>query len=262
MKSKLILMMIIAGSLLMVGCSSDSPVVEGASVKMKAVTTSSTISSTSGRVKASSLVFDEAMLGVRKLEFKTTLSGDSIDGNGDDDHGGNGEHDDDDNNGSGNGDDDDDSLHMEFKGPFIIDLVKGTSTPDLSTLSIVPGLYKSIEVKAGSVLDDGNSLFVSFRYGSDSVRVELSTKQSFKFEVADSVGFQVDSNTLTNILVLFNLDSLVSNLDLTGVSADADGVIRINDTSNSDIIHAILFNLRHACKAGEDDDHDDEIDHD
>jgi hypothetical protein len=55
---------------------------------------------------------------------------------------------------------------------------------------------------------------------------------------------------------------LFSDVDLSTATIDADGIIRINDSSNKKISDKILSSLEDACNAGEDNDHDDEIDGD
>ena len=67
---------------------------------------------------------------------------------------------------------------------------------------------------------------------------------------------------MTQLLVLFDLDKLLSEIDLDMVEIDADGVVRINEKSNSDISIKIWLNIHHSCKAGEDSDDDDKIDDD
>ncbi len=246
MKTKIQVVLLIVGIFWLAGCDKTNESPEGVSLKMKAVTSSSTIN---GRANASGLVFSQILLGVRELEFETLEEDDQediddvIDGE--------------------NGDGEDDTEEIEFEGSFIVDLINGTSTPDFGTAGIQPGLYEEIEIEMGPVLADGNTVFIAFKYkptGGDSVRVEFSTQEEIEFEIENAAGYQLDANTLTNLLVLLDLDTLFSLVDLSQAAVDEDGVIRINDTSNSAIAQQILASLENSCDAGEDDNDDGDID--
>ena len=63
-------------------------------------------------------------------------------------------------------------------------------------------------------------------------------------------------------MVLLDLDVLLSSVDLSTAEADDDGVIRVNDSSNSKLALQILSRLEDSCEAGEDADDDDDIDED
>jgi hypothetical protein len=207
---------------------------DGVAFKMKA-TTSSSVINPAGRSLETTYTFQEAMMGVRKVEFENDVDDDS-------------------------GDDD---FEVEFKGRYVVDLIAGTSDPEFGVSSIDPGLYNEIEVELGQFLEGGNSMFVAFQYqpsGGDPVQVEFSTKALLEIEIDDDEGFVMQPETLSNILVMINLDRLLSNVDLSQATADDDGIIRINDTSNMAIAQQILANFKTSCKAGRDDDDDDHWD--
>lgn len=249
MKMKLLLMLI-AGSLWLVGCSDNDLATEGVNLQMKAVASLSTINN--GRTNAANLEFTEVLLGVKEIEFETMEEDDQEDIQ--------------DNNDGENDDGEDDNEEIEFRGSYIVDLIKGTSTPDLGLATLQPGVYEEIEIELGPVLLNNNSVFIAFTYtpdGGSPVKVEFSTKKEIEFEIEDNKnGYQLDANTLTNILVLLDLDVLFSSVDLSTAEADGDGVIRINDSSNSKLVLQILSKLDDSCEAGEDSDDDDDIDED
>lgn len=239
----------VALSVLLQSCSeSEDPAMAKGKVQMKATTSESTISS-AGRTAASGLVFHQVLLGVRELELESEQeilieAGVSV---GDDDNG-------------------DDDYEIEFEGQFVVDLIAGTSNPDFGIADIAPGLYKEIEIKTGTYLENGNSVFVVFEYtpagASESVVVEYSSNAEFEFEVESHSGFQFSGGDLTSILVLINLDELVGGINFEGATADDDGVVRINSSSNVSIANEIKANLHVCMKAGEDDDDDDKFDDD
>jgi len=70
----------------------------------------------------------------------------------------------------------------------------------------------------------------------------------------------VDENLLNTVLVQIDLDTLFANVDLSSARADQDGVIRINEESNSSILENLLGAFDDSCDGGKDDDDDDKID--
>ena len=229
-------------------------------LEMKATTQQFSINP-NARVAASGIEFTEVLIGVTEIELE------SLEGNHDDEDDNSG-HDSDDGNDndsdndadddSDDGDDDDDEYEIEFEGQFIVDLLKGTSDPDFGIADVVPGNYKELEVKISPILDDGNSVYIKFNYtqeGMDPIIVEISTDKEFEFEIENHAGIQLDGNALNQILVLFDLDQLLSGIDLSNLNlvVDNDGIIRINPASNSDLAFAIWSKLHDAFDAGEDD---------
>lgn len=242
-------MMIVITIAMMKGCSDESSS-KGVRLEMKATTTQSTISK-GGRKTATGYSFKEAKIGVSEFEFETLEEDDSedyldaVDGEEDD-----GE---------------DDNEEIEFEGNFIVDLIAGTSNPEFSVSTIAPGLYEEVEVELGRALPKSNTIFISLKFMpavGDSVTVEFSTQDELEFEFEKDNGFELDSSVLKNILVLINLDVLFDGVDFSSAPTDTDGVIRINDTTNTSLAQKIKDNLEKSCEVGEDDDGDDEIDDD
>jgi hypothetical protein len=236
MKTKLFALVMLVMTALM-SCSDNGPSMEGLNLTMKATTTISKINK-SGRLQSGGYKFEQAMLGVREFEFET---------------------DDDDDNG------DDDDEEVEFKGSFVVDLIAGTSNPEFVNGNLKPGYYDEFEIELGRTLPNNNTMFIVFKYkpsSGDSVRVEFSSRETLEFEFEDDNGFEVKEGALKNFLVLFNLDTLFSNVDLSNASVSDDGIIRINDTTNNNLASIIKNNLEKSCEGGDDDDDDDDIDDD
>ena len=255
LKIKLLGLIVIL-SLFVVACSQDSanPDATKVNLEMKAVTQTGNINP-GGRIAATDITFTEAMVGVTKIEFESSsdeMDDDHSSSNGRTSSGG------DDDNG-----DDDSSQEVEIKGNFIVDLLAGTSNPDFGITGITPGVYDKLEIKMSPILADGNTLKVVFDYsldGSDPVTVEISTKKELEFEIESNSVLDLSGVSTSDILVLFDLDQLLANIDLSGATVDGDGVIRINDASNTAIANSITSSIHHAFEAGEDHDHDDKFD--
>jgi hypothetical protein len=208
---------------------------------MKA-TTASGILNPGGRVAENNIEFTEARIGVTEIEFEAEGESDNYDDDGENEY----------------------EFEIEFEGQFEVDLLAGTSDPDFGIADLMPGKYTEIEVEMGPVMDDGNSLFIAFDYqqdGEDPISVEISTKRELEFEIEKYSGIDLDENALNQILILFDLDKILAGVDLSMAEVN-DGVIRINDTTNTSFAASILKNFYESCDAGEDDDGDDKFDDD
>lgn len=217
-------------------CDDTSVSPEGLQLKMKATTTTSRITS-SGRVQSTGYSFEKALLGVRKFEFETTEDDDL----------------------------DDDSNEVEFEGSYVVDLIAGTSDPEFVNGKLTPGFYEEFEIELGRTLADNNTVLIVFKYKpaeGDSVTVEFSSKSELEFEYEDDNGFEIQEGNLSNFLVLFNLDVLFEGVDLSKATVSDDGIIRINDSSNTSLASIVKNNFDDSCKGGKDDDDDDDIDDD
>lgn len=227
-------LVLLAGALIVGACSND-PAVQGINLEMKATSSLSTFKSKSGRTSATGLQFTEVVVGIRELEFETEEEDMEEDANGEDP-----------------------SDEIEFEGPLVVDLINGTSTPDFGLGNMQPGLYDKVEIEMGPVLPDGSTIRIGFTYNTKTVI--FSTTGEIELDIENAAGYQLDANTIANILVLLDLDSLFATIDLSLAIVDADGVIRINNSSNSQIHNQILAALEGSCEAGEDDNDDDKID--
>lgn len=236
-------------------------------LKMQAITQLGTLNS-GARTAATEIEFTEAIIGVTKIEFE------SSDDSSDDDNSGSGSDDDDDDDDDGDdddgdddndddSDDDGDEMEVEIKGKFIVDLIAGTSNPDFGVTGIAPGTYNKLEIKMRPILQDGNTLKVVFNYSIDGaapVTIEISTKQELEFEIESNSTLDLSEVNAKNILILFDLDRLIAGVDFTSGVKSPDGIVRINESSNTSLAAKLLGNLDDCMDAGEDDDEDDEID--
>ncbi len=247
MKTKFFALVMLGMSILW-GCNDSGPSMEGIKLEMKATTTLSKVSK-SGRIASSGYTFETALVGVSEFEFETVEEDDKED-------------EEDDSNGSSD-DGEDDSEKVEFKGSYVVDLIAGTSDPEFVNDNLTPGFYEEIEIELARTLTDNNTMFIVFKYKpdtGDSVTVEFSTKETLEFEFEDDNGFEITEGSLTNFLVLINLDKLFNGVDLSKATVSDDGNIYINDTSNSGLAKIVKDNLDDSCEGGEDDDDDDDID--
>lgn len=252
MKTKLritIMAFVLALGLTLESCTSDDPSLARVDLNMKATATGSSF--TSGRLAVTDLEFTEVRVGVTEMEFETLEEDEAEDSDDFDDLDGDGE---------------DDNEEVEYEGEFIVDLIAGTSNPDFGITDLAPGLYEEMEVELEPIMEDGNTMFVAFNYtpegANEAIRFEYSNKYEIEFEIEDEAGFQIDEGALNQMLILFDLDALFADVDLSAASADTDGVVRINASSNAEIARAIEANFEACIEGGEDEDGDGEYDDD
>jgi hypothetical protein len=261
---------------MLIGSCNDSgdPSLANVKVEMRAVSNLGQLNA-NGRVMAATVDFQEALVGVTAIEFEGFESGDdhnqdNLNDDNKDDHSNEGG--DDRIAGSSSGDDhaddeggSDDEDEIEFKGEFIVDLINGTSTPDFGIADVVPGVYKEIKIKISPILENGNSILISFEYqpeSGDPFTVEYSNQSSYLLKFENYHGIQLEEGQLNQILVLLNLDKLFAGINFSIADVDEDGVVRINATSNPEIAGTIESQIRIAFDAGEDKDGDNCIDED
>lgn len=247
MKSFLVALLLVV-MLSVQSCNTD-PSLASVSLVMKASTNNSTI--VAGRLANTELEFTEVRVGVTEIELETLEENESEDSD---------DIDDDDDDGE------DDNEEIEYEGRFTVDLIDGTSVPDFGIADLKPGLYEELEVEMEPIMEDGNTMFVAFNFtpegSTESIRYEYSNTYEMEFEIEDDNGFQIDEAQINQLLIILDLDALFANVDLNTASVDADGVVRINSSSNQDLAQAIQQNLWSVLDGGEDEDGDGEYEDD
>jgi len=193
----------------------------------------------------------EAMFGVTKIELEREF---------DDESGSNGDESD-----ASDGDNSsDDDFEIEVKGNFKVDLLNGTSNPDIPVISVDPGVFTEVKVDLSPILEGGYSVILKADYVDDNGVVhplELMLDQMFEIKVGNHNGFAVDTEKLNQVLLLFNLESWFTDINLSNLM-DEDGVIRIDIETDDATMTKVKINIDDNCKSGSDDDDDGEIDDD
>ena len=212
-----------------------------ASFEMRATTT--TPANAGGRLANTGYTFTEVYAGVTEIELETLEENQQEDALGEDEN-----------------------EEVEFEGNFVINLLTGTSDPDFGISTIQPGVYEEVELEFENILEGNKTLIVNFNYtpagATEPTFVEFSTAEEFELELENEAGFVLDAGMVNPILVTLNLTELFAAVDLSTLMADEDGVIRINETSNSSAMDSIVEKLEVALEAEEDDDEDDDDDKD
>ncbi|MEX2370192.1 MAG: hypothetical protein WD578_04220 [Bacteroidales bacterium] len=156
-----------------------------------------------------------------------------------------------------------DEYEFKYYGPFLIDLLSGTSDPELPATEVEPGIYTKVEAEMAYFEEIGYSFYFSGYFTDTSGAeqwVEFSYAQSEDFKVENPDGFEITAVQINNVWVMVDLGRLLEGLDLSEATVDEDGVIRLNKDSNRDLADIIESNLEDASELGLDEDLDGEID--
>jgi len=143
---------------------------------------------------------------------------------------------------------------ISLNGPFLIDLITGTSNPEIGAFDVEPGIYKRIDVRLDDAeADDGlvsgnddlldNTLVVkgSFDYDGNTNRnftFILKFNEDIRFE--EPGGISINEGETKDIILNLKVDEWLSNINITECLDDGDIVLEgsgdliINDNNNND----------------------------
>lgn len=164
------------------------------------------------------------------------------------------------------------STEIEFEGPFVVDFVWETVTPDLPQIELLPGTYDNIELKLDKVDGDdldaageplvadtdplfGNSIYLEGTYtgttaGGDVIDMPFSLSFDFdeEFELSGigdtATGLLVEDGQLNPIIVAFRMaqwfvfDNPETNsdglIDFGNLVTDAGPVVALDESATGD----------------------------
>jgi len=215
-------------SVFLISCEKD--VDTGISLKIKASTDMVVAKSSGGTIE-----FTEATVGIDEIEIKSEeeeFENDSIET----------------------------ENEYEFEGPFVVDLLAGTSNPDLGAIEFEPGVYDKLEAEISNLLDGNYSVVIKGNYTALDGNVYpfvFSLKNSFDLKIEDEVGITVNEGDISTLLVDINLALLFSGIDLEKAEISADNTILIDKDNNRDMADVLEEFLEEATEMDDDDGDDD-----
>jgi hypothetical protein len=202
---------------------------------------SSELSSQGTGIAAEGFTFTEALLGIREIEIE-----------------GEEEHE------TEEPDDESEAENeFEFEGNYLIDLLTGTSTPELGFENFIPGIYTNFEAETAGIIDGNKTVSMKGTYtdaGSNNYKFEFSTTAEIEFEYETETGFELTEGTILELVVKINLPAIFEGVDFSSATVNADNVIIINESTNIEILNIIKSNVRNMAEMEEDDDDGDDHD--
>lgn len=154
------------------------------------------------------------------------------------------------------------SISTSIYGPYNINLLEGTSETGIEIIDVEPGLYCSLDASMAKGTGDSICFYMSGKTLMNNQEVDFECKYSggANFKLDNQDGFEITQNKFNVIYVLTDLNLLFNSLDWSMADVDDDGVIRINNDLNSNLIHTTIQNFVNASKVGLDLDQDGQID--
>ena len=153
----------------------------------------------------------------------------------------------------------DQELEIEFTGPFVVDLVASSVTPELPYIELLPGTYDEIKLKLakieGDELDEegnplvdpsdplyGNSIYLEGTYTGNTSTGDVTDMPFFasfaideEFELAGldvgTLGFVIDEGVVNSIIVAYRLGRwlLFDDPETNSSSTDFDLIVPDSD---------------------------------
>jgi hypothetical protein len=153
-------------------------------------------------------------------------------------------------------------ISTSIYGPYSINLLEGTSETGIEIIDVEPGLYCSLDASMVKGTGDSICFYMGGKTLMNNQEINFEVKYSggANFTLENPDGFEITQNTDTVIYVLTDLNSLFNSLDWSMADVDNDGVIRINNDLNSNLIQTTIQNFVNASKIGLDQDQDGQID--
>lgn len=141
---------------------------------------------------------------------------------------------------------DDEEVEIDIEDRFTVDLLTGTSTPEIPTVQIEPGTYHELELEFGD--DDRLAFDIRGSYtdtAGTSYSFELSMIQELEFEIeAEGNGLVIPADYFTTLNVSFPVSDALASLDWTNAVKGANNTITINAQNNSSMLMAFLSALQ------------------
>jgi hypothetical protein len=218
MKNKKILLGLLAVIFSTASCSNDESSSNNANDNLTIVAKAS-YSGNNGRME-NAVSISEFKINLKEIEFEL-----------DDDF-----YDDDDDYGDGFYGDDDE---FELRGPFELDLLSGQTT--ITSINIPNGVYEEVEFKMARNTNSESELFnksvlIKGTIGTTPFVFWHNIDEDFEIDYEDAGQNLVISDNSATIVIDFNLDAVLANVDLSNATDDnGDGLIEIspNDTDGN-----------------------------
>jgi hypothetical protein len=166
-----------------------------------------------------------------------------------------------------------DENELALKGPFVIDLLTGASTPDLGALNVPAGAYNRVKIELHQGQNDsalgGRTLVahgtLTLADGS-SKPFSLALTLNENLRIKSDSGLMLDAGAVSTVAVKLMAGDWLQGLDLAGCLGSADSsAASIDITEEStlgkclDAEHRIKDNFRSSFHASEKDEHEVEI---
>lgn len=241
MKKHLLKSLIILLTVVLCSCNEDEQTANRADIRFKAV--SSNFSLKSALQTGSILSIQKAMIGISEVELEMEYEVEYESESGENEQEYEYEY----------------EYEIELSGPYTVDLLSSTSTPEIVISNIEPGMYTEFEYEIDDIMSNGKSVYIEGE-------VEFNTTiYTFVFESEESFEIEIEGYELFNQpvslndlwLIGFDLDYFFFNISMENAEIVDDKII-ISNTSNTGLYNQIIDRMENSFDFEDDDDEDDD----
>jgi hypothetical protein len=152
-------------------------------------------------------------------------------------------------------------MEYEFEGQFEVDLLTGTSNPEIGLAEVIPGTYNELEAEISPFLDGGTkSVILKGTYtdtNQETTEFEFSSSSEIEFEVESDAGFYLDEGTILDLVVTFDLAMFFDGVDFSEAERNEQDVVIMNDDTNVDLTNIVKSNINRYAEIEDEDEMDD-----
>ncbi len=129
-----------------------------------------------------------------------------------------------------------------YEGPYAVDLVNGIVTPGMKWIFAKPGLYRQIKIKTSNALPGHNSINIkgTILSGDQSGEIpfELIADGEYELSIANNSGVEVRKGETLELIILFDLSKLLSDINLNSAEKTDRGVLLVWDKPETNLLMA------------------------
>ncbi len=155
---------------------------------------------------------------------------------------------------------------LRWKGPYVLDLVSGSVSPELPATQIFDGSYHRLQfqLKPNRTADDSllnKSILIkgTTNWNGSISPFVFTLAESAEFQVISKDGYSLPADTDNRLLVMFQPKLWFDQVNLSQASQDSSGVILIDSEHNKDLYLMIRAQIKASTRAGHDRDGDGQL---
>lgn len=142
---------------------------------------------------------------------------------------------------------------IEFEGPFVVDLMSGTSKPEMALLELAPGMYTEFECEISNVLENSKSVYITGDLDINGTTYPFVYESAADFEIEIELNYTNAASVSDIWLVVVDFDYLFDGINLQEAEISQDNKVIISNNSNANLYNVISNRLHQAFEVEDDD---------
>ncbi len=139
---------------------------------------------------------------------------------------------------------DDAVTNIKYNGHYTIDLLTGTSTPEMVTADLKPGKYVGIEATVNGSSDTPSLICEAELTNNNATKTNIifNTNNPSALSYTSKVGFSIKYGHVYTFVITFILPTLFDDIELDTLEV-VDGTITIDSNNNSEAAKIMESNI-------------------